>query len=120
MNEGRKRALWISISVVVLSILITTCMGSFSLVWIQHEIASVAKQTVLLEKRHQEMMRKLNYLDERIAQAHQPIALQTKVSHQLAPVDERRIVWVETTASEAGAVYVDAQTALDGYFDNRF
>tara|TARA_E500000178_G_C16672991_1_gene595914 strand:- start:286 stop:573 length:288 start_codon:yes stop_codon:yes gene_type:complete len=95
-------------------------MGSFSLVWIQHEIASVAQQTVLLEKRHQEMMRKLNYLDERIAQAHQPIALQTKVSHQLAPVDEQRIVWVERTATEAGAVYVDAQTALDGYFDNRF
>lgn len=120
MNEGRKRAVWISISVVVFSVLLTTCLGSFSLVWIQHEIASVAEQTVRLEKRHQEMMRKLNFLDERIAQAHQPMALQTKVSQRLVPVDERRIVWVETTATEAGAVYVDAQNGMGGYFENRF
>lgn len=120
MNAGRKRAIWISLSVVIFSILMTTCLGSFSLVWIQHEIASVAKQTVRLENRHQEMMRRLNFLDERIAKAHQPINLQTKVSHRLIPVDERRIVWVETTASEAGAVYVDAQNGTNRYFENKF
>ena len=50
MNEGRKRAVWINISVVVFSLLLTTCVGSFSLMWIKHEIASVAQQTVRLEQ----------------------------------------------------------------------
>ena len=120
MNEGRKRAVWINISVVVFSLLLTTCVGSFSLMWIRYEIASVAQQTVRLEQQYQEMLRKLNYLDERLAQAHQPIALQTKVSQQLVPVDERRIVWVETKATPASGAYVDAQSGRGGYFENRF
>ncbi len=94
--------------------------GSFSLLWIQHEVSKVAKQTVLLEKRHQEMLRKLDYLDKRIANAHQPIVLQSKVSNRLVPIMDNQIVWVETTATGADSAYVNAQNIQSDIFNNQF
>ena len=78
----------------------------------------MAKQTVLLEKRNQDILRKLDYLDERIANAHQPIVLQSKVSNRLVPIMDKQIVWVESTASGAGSVYVNAQNSQSEVFRN--
>ena len=83
--------------------------GSFSLLWMQHEVSTVANQTVLLEKQYQETLRKLGYLDERIAKAHQPMNLQSKVSNRLVPIMDKQIVWVESAASEGGSAYLNAQ-----------
>lgn len=108
-SNTNKGALLFSFGIMVICFLTVIGGGSFSLLWIQHEVSKVAKQTVLLEKRHQEMLRKLDYLDERIANAHQPIVLQSKVSNRLVPIMDKQIVWVETTASGAGSAYVNAQ-----------
>ena len=104
MNEGRKRAVWINISVVVFSLLLTTCVGSFSLMWIQrNRFWSPSKQCAW--NNSIKRAAKLNYLDERLAQAHQPIALQTKVSHRQF-LDERRIVlWFKGYAGEAMSMH---------------
>jgi hypothetical protein len=120
MSGSNKGAMLFSLSVLLVCILTIVGGGSFSLLWIQHEVSKVAKQTVLLEKRHQEMLRKLDYLDERIANAHQPIVLQSRVSRRLAPILDKQIVWVETATSEAGSTYVNAQTIQGDVFNNQF
>ena len=71
MGGSNKGAMLFSFSVMFICLLTVIGGGSFSLLWIQHEVSKVAKQTVLLEKRHQEILRKLNHLDERIAKTHQ-------------------------------------------------
>jgi hypothetical protein len=120
MSGSNKGAMLFSFSVLVVCILTIVGGGSFSLLWIQHEVSKVAKQTVLLEKRYQEMLRKLDYLDERIANAHQPIVLQSRVSRRLAPILDKQIVWVETATSEAGSTYVNVQTIQGDVFNNQF
>ena len=69
MGGSNKGAMLFSFSVMVICLLTVIGGGSFSLLWIQHEVSKVAKQTVLLEERHQEILRKLNHLDERIAKS---------------------------------------------------
>ena len=118
MGGSNKGAMLFSFSVMAICLLTVIGGGSFSLLWIQHEVSKVAKQTVLLEKRHQEILRKLNHLDERIAKAHQPIFLQSKVSSRLVPIMDKQIVWVESTASGAGSVYVNAQNSQSEVFRN--
>ena len=118
MGGSNKGAMLFSFSVMVICLLTVVGGGSFSLLWIQHEVSKVAKQTVLLEKRHQEMLRKLDYLDERIANAHQPIVLQSKVSNRLVPIMDKQIVWVESTATGAGSAYVNAQNSQGEVFRN--
>ena len=118
MGGSNKGAMLFSFSVMVICLLTVVGGGSFSLLWIQHEVSKVAKQTVLLEKRHQEMLRKLDYLDERIANAHQPIVLQSKVSNRLVPIMDKQIVWVESTATGAGSAYVNAQNSQSEVFRN--
>ena len=118
MGGSNKGAMLFSFSVMVICLLTIVGGGSFSLLWIQHEVSKVARQTVLLEKRHQEMLRKLDYLDERIANAHQPIVLQSKVSNRLVPILDKQIVWVESTATGAGSAYVNAQNSQGEVFRN--
>ena len=120
MGRSNKGAIIFSFSVMVVCILTIVGGGSFSLLWIQHEVSKVAKQTVLLEKRHPEMLRQLDYLDERIANAHQPIVLQSKVSNRLAPLVDKQIVWVETATSEAGSAYVNVQNSQSDILRNQF
>ena len=120
MNGSNKGAILFSFGVMVVCILTIVGGGSFSLLWIQHEVSKVAKQTVLLEKRHQEMLRKLDYLDERIANAHQPIVLQSRVSNRLAPIMDKQIVWVETTGTGVGSAYVNAQNRQSDNLKNQF
>lgn len=120
MNGSNKGAMLFSFGVMVVCLLTIVGGGSFSLLWIQHEVSKVAKQTVLLEKRHQEMLRKLDYLDERIANAHQPIVLQSRVSNRLAPIMDKQIVWVETTGTGVGSAYVNAQNRQSDNLKNQF
>ena len=119
MGGSNKGAMLFGFGVMIVCILSIVGGGSFSLLWIQHEVSKVAKQTVLLEKRHQEMLRKLDYLNERIANAHQPIVLQSKVSNRLVPIMDDQIVWVETTATGAGNAYVNAQNTQSDIFNNQ-
>ena len=120
MNKSNKGAIIFSVSVMAVCVLSIVAAGSFSLLWIQHEVSCVAKQTVLLEKRHQDILRKLNHLDEVIANAHHPIILQSKVSNHLVPIVDKQIVWVETTTSKTGNVYVNAQNNQSTIYKNQF
>ena len=119
MNGSNKRAIILSVSVMAVCILTIIAGGSFSLLWIQHEVSCVAKQTALMEKRHQEILRKLNHLDGLIANEHQPIRLQSKVSNRLVPIMDDQIIWVETTATGAGSAYVNAQNTQSDIFNNQ-
>ena len=118
MGSSNKGAMLLSFSVMAICLLSVIGGGSFSLLWIQHEVSKVAKETLLLEKRNQDILRKLNHLDERIAKAHQPIFLQSKVSNRLVPIMDKQIVWVESTTSGAGSVYVNAQNSQSEVFRN--
>ena len=118
IGSSKKGFMRFSFSLMIICLLIVIGSGSFSLLWLQYQVSKVAKQTVLLEKRHQEMLRKLDYLDERIAKAHQPISLQSRVSNFLVPVIDKQIVWVESTGSGAGGTYVNAQNSQNGIFRN--
>tara|TARA_B100001248_G_C26960771_1_gene265802 strand:- start:112 stop:471 length:360 start_codon:yes stop_codon:yes gene_type:complete len=118
MGGSNKRAMLFSFSVVVICLLTVIGGGSFSLLWIQHQVSKEAKYTVLLEKRYQEILRKLDHLDERIAKVHQPIFLQSKVSNRLVPIMDKQIVWVESTGLGAGIVYVNSQNSQSEVFRN--
>ena len=119
MGGSNKGAMLFGFGVMITCIFSIVGGGSFSLLWIQHEVSKVAKQRVLLEKRHQEMLRKLNYLDERIANAHQPIVLQSKISNSLVPIVDDQIVWVETKSVGAGSAYVNALNSQSDIFNNQ-
>lgn len=120
MIESRKRAFYLSFVAMIFSVITTVSLGSFSLLWLQYEISSIAEETVILEKRHQEITRKLDFLDEKITLFHQPIALQSKVSHTLVPLSESQIVWVDSNVSGVGNAYVDAQGTTEEYLINSF
>ena len=118
MGGSNKSTILLSFSLMVICLLTVIGGGSFSLLLIQHEVSKVAEKTVLQEKRYHEMLRKLDYLDERIAKAHQPIILQSRVSNRLVPITEKQIVWVESTAYGAGNAYVNSQNSQSEVFRN--
>mgnify|MGYP001171925234 CR=1 FL=1 len=120
MTKSRERAFYLSFAAMVLSVLTIISLGSFSLLWLQYEISSIAEETVILEKHHQEIIRKLDFLDEKITLFHQPVTLQSKVSHSLVPLNESQIVWVDRNINEVGNTYVDAQRSSKEYFKNSF
>ena len=107
-----KNSLILNFGAFVFCLLSISALGSFSLIWMQCEVSKVAKETVFLEKRHDEMLRRLAYLNERIAKEHQPIVLQSRVSERLAPVVNDQVVWVNSNQFSNGSAYVNAEKKL--------
>ncbi|MEM8867909.1 MAG: hypothetical protein AAGC73_06545 [Verrucomicrobiota bacterium] len=85
-------------------ILITVC-SAFMIVWTQQQITRSAQRSQSLESDMAETVRKLRYLDERIAAIHQPVVLQGKVAGTLRPSVERQVVWVQERKLPEGRAY---------------
>ena len=82
--------------------------SAFGIVWMQQQINRTAKHSQQIEREMEETMRRLRYLDERIASLHQPVVLQGKVAGVLRPSLENQIVWVEDRQVGTGRAYVAA------------
>ena len=54
------------------------------------------------------MIRRINFIDQRIATLHQPVVLQGKVAGRLRPSMENQIVWVREQELPAGRAYAVA------------
>ena len=84
---------WGAIAVVFV-ILFISAIGGISLVWMRQHIAHTAQRVKFLERDMAEITRKNNYLDARIAQAHNPDFLRQRIGETLLPPRETQIVWV--------------------------
>tara|TARA_B100001769_G_scaffold252885_1_gene227594 strand:+ start:197 stop:556 length:360 start_codon:yes stop_codon:yes gene_type:complete len=116
--KQKKNIAIISISLMAISMLTVACVGSFSILWIQQNISEVAQKTVVLEKKHEVLLRKLDSLNRRIAEYHQPIFMQGKVSGRLIPAQKKQIVWVDESSPKALNAYADSQLNSNDYLEN--
>lgn len=107
-----------NVSLMVFSLLIIASVGSFSILWLQQNISEVAQKTVVLEKKHEVLLRKLDYLNQRIAKFHQPIEMQSRVSGRLIPAQKNQIVWVEESSLRTSNTYADSQLSFNNYLEN--
>ena len=89
---------------VIATIAITFGSG-FGIVWMQQQISRTAKRSQQVESQFAETVRKLRYLDERIATMHQPVVLQGKVAGTLRPSLDNQIVWVRESDGPSGRAY---------------
>lgn len=93
-----------SIALVVLMSAITLGSG-FAIVWTQQQISRTAQNAKETEADLAEIVRKISFLDQRIATLHQPVVLQGKVAGSLRPSMENQIVWVREREMGDGRAY---------------
>jgi len=79
--------------------------SAFATVWTQQQITRTAEETKRIEANLAELVRRIGFVDERIAALHQPVVLQGKVSGVLRPSVENQVVWVRESDSPAGRAY---------------
>ena len=103
-NQFRKRS-----ALIVIAIIAATAGSAFAIVWMQQQISRTAHSTNQLEAELAEMVRKIDYLDERIASLHQPVVLQGKVAGSLRPSQENQVVWVREREMPSGRAYAVAR-----------
>ncbi len=103
-SPGRRR-----IYLVVIAMIAITVMSAFAIVWMQQQISRTAQSSKEQEAKLAETVRKLRYLDERIATMHQPVVLQGKVAGVLRPSSDNQIVWVNERNVASGRAYALSQ-----------
>jgi len=104
-----------AVFLIVAMIAVSVC-SAFAVVWMQQQITRTAERSSQLESDLAETVRRLNYLDERIATIHRPVVLQGKVAGSLEPLSENQVVWVrerETSSGRAYAVSRPYETSMD-------
>lgn len=89
----------------VIAMIAVTVGSGFAIVWMQQQISRTAKRSQAVESQLAETVRKLRYLDERIATMHQPVVLQGKVVGTLRPSLDSQIVWVRESNAPSGRAY---------------
>ncbi|MEN8660918.1 MAG: hypothetical protein ACN4GF_02800 [Lentimonas sp.] len=99
-SQSRKQ-----VYMLVVSMIAITVMSAFSIVWMQQQISRTAQNSKENEAMFAETIRKLRYLDERIATMHQPVVLQGKVAGVLRPSVDNQIVWVNEQNVATGRAY---------------
>ena len=104
MNDISQKARGRILFAVIAMIAVTVGSG-FAIVWMQQQISRTAKRSQEVEAQLAETVRKLRYLDERIATMHQPVVLQGKVSGTLRPSLDKQIVWVRESNVSTGRSY---------------
>ncbi len=95
--------------VLILAMVAVTVISAFSIVWMQQQISRTAANSQKLEAQLSETLRKLRFLDERIATHHQPVVLQGKVAGLLRPSMEDQVVWVQERQLPSGRSYAVSQ-----------
>jgi hypothetical protein len=93
----------------IIAMIAVTVGSGFAIVWMQQQISRTAKRSQQVEAQLAETVRKLRYLDERIATMHQPVVLQAKVAGSLRPSLDNQIVWVRESNVPTGRAYVVSQ-----------
>ena len=93
----------------IVAMIAITVTSAFAIVWMQQQISRTAQKSKEREAELAEMVRKLRYLDERIATLHQPVVLQGKVSGVLRPSVDDQIVWVNERSVASGRAYAVSQ-----------
>lgn len=93
----------------ILAMIAVTVGSAFAIVWMQQQISRTAQNSKQLESQLAETVRKLRYLDERIAGYHQPVVLQGKVAGILRPSVEDQVVWVQERQLATGRAYAVSQ-----------
>jgi hypothetical protein len=120
MNNISIRARGRMILLIAVMIAVTVSSG-FGIVWMQQQISRSAKSSNQLESQLAETVRKLRYLDERIATIHQPVVLQGKVAGILSPSMDSQIVWVRESNVPTGRAYATSapyEASMDLAFIN--
>jgi len=100
----------------VFAMIFVTAASALSTVWLQQQISRTAERSRQVEDELAEVVRKLNFLDERIATIHQPVVLQGKVAGVLRPSAENQVVWVREQPVDSGRAYAASapyETTLD-------
>ena len=93
-----------------------TIGSAFAIVWTQQQISRTAQSAKQTETDLAEMVRRISFLDQRIATLHQPVVLQGKVAGRLRPSMENQIVWVREQELPSGRAYAVAdpyETTID-------
>ncbi|MFU8848147.1 MAG: hypothetical protein ACNA77_05460 [Opitutales bacterium] len=85
-----------------------TVGSAFAIVWTKQQISRSAQLSKQVEADLAEMVRKIGFLDQRIATMHQPVVLQGKVAGTLRPSMENQIVWVRERKLPEGRAYAVA------------
>ncbi|MFP4156892.1 MAG: hypothetical protein ACLFU4_04675 [Opitutales bacterium] len=98
--QFRKRSAFL-----VIVMIAATAGSAFAIVWMQQQISRTARSTNQFEAELAEVVRKIDYLDERIASLHQPVVLQGKVAGNLRPSLENQVVWVREREMPSGRAY---------------
>ena len=93
----------------ILAMIAVTVGSAFAIVWMQQQISRTAQNSKQLESQLAETVRKLRYLDERIAGYHQPVVLQGQVAGILRPAVEDQVVWVQERQLASGRAYAVSQ-----------
>ena len=89
----------------VATMIVVTVFSGFAIVWMQQQISRTAQRSQQVESEMAEIDRKLSYVNEKIANMHQPIVLQSKVADTLRPSLENQIVWVRERETLSGRTY---------------
>ena len=89
----------------IVAMIAITVGSGFAIVWMQQQISRTAQHSQKTEALLAETVRKLRYLDERIATMHQPVVLQAKVAGTLRPSMDNQIVWVRESNAPSGQAY---------------
>lgn len=103
-HRFRKRS-----ALIIFCMVAVTAGSAFAIVWMQQQISRTAQSTKEIEVELAEMVRKIDFLDERIASIHQPVVLQGKVAGNLRPSLENQVVWVREREMPNGRAYAVAQ-----------
>ncbi|MGB0416660.1 MAG: hypothetical protein ACPGKS_07415 [Coraliomargarita sp.] len=101
----RARSLILLMIVTMIAIAVSSAFG---IVWMQQQINRTARNGQQVEREMEETMRRLRYLDERIASIHQPVILQGKVAGVLRPSLDTQVVWVREQEVATGRSYAEA------------
>ena len=89
--------------------IVVTVGSAFSIVWMQQQISRSAQRIQSHESQYAESIRRISYLDQRIATMHQPVVLQGKVAGTLRPSMENQVVWVHERSLPSGRAYAVAE-----------
>ncbi len=96
--------------IVLIAMMAAITLGSaFAVVWTKQQISRTAQNAKQIETDLAEMVRKISFLDQRIATLHQPVVLQSKVAGRLRPSMENQIVWVRERELPSGRAYALAE-----------
>lgn len=96
---------------VVITMIACSVGGAFSIVWMQQQINRTAVGCQRIEREMEVVLRKLRFLDERIASFLQPVALQAKVAGRLRPADDNQIVWARTEPLQDNGAFTRSTAA---------